>query len=339
MNGIILEEVHSDGVREVARVDSGELTLGREPDNTTEKPGVALGHTAISREHGVIMRARNHWFYKDLGSTNGSWINGKKCEPDRWGLIRSKDYIQLADVAVRIRSQSDTQAPNMSSSLIIFRDGVFADEFPIPSFGRALVVGGSESDLDIRGDIYEKPSLVVERRGENVCCYNVAKEYPLTNNGETVSETVTLIDRDLIRLCEYDVIVNDSASSISPDVMQQADGGGQIPSMLKSWGEGARPDLADQASEPAGAASRPLVNPSFGKKVDDDDMSYSETASIDQDYVNEALGTIDGHPSARFTPEDPGAYHFSSHEDKIILFVGFILFLVLMVLVVWWVLV
>ncbi len=335
-SGIILEEVHAGGVKELRRLNSGELILGREPDD-----GLALGHTAISREHGIIQRVRAHWFYKDFGSTNGSWVNGEKCPPDVWFIIRPRDYIQLADVVLRVVPEDEAAGGQESSSLVIFCDGKQTDEFPLPSFGRALVIGGSESDLDIRGDIYDKPSLVVERRGDKICAYNVAREYPLRKNGEEVVETVDLTDRDRLHVAEYEVVLHDPASAVQQNVTKKVTSDSDGGVSLKSWGDdNATPDLAAGGSAPSPSA-RPMVNPQFGKAPEEspEDPSFDETAAIDPNYMTSTLGKIDGHPSTRFGVEDHGGYNFSSHEDKIIFFVGFVLLLVLMLLVIWWVLV
>ncbi|MEO0565576.1 MAG: FHA domain-containing protein, partial [Chloroflexota bacterium] len=52
--------------------------LGREPTND-----IRLGASGVSRHHARITREHNFIHITDLNSTNGTWVNGKKLEPDR----------------------------------------------------------------------------------------------------------------------------------------------------------------------------------------------------------------------------------------------------------------
>ncbi|MCB0331845.1 MAG: FHA domain-containing protein [Bdellovibrionales bacterium] len=338
---LILEEVGSSGIREIGRLDGGETVIGREPDK-----GLAIDHGAISREHGSFLRVRNHWFYKDLGSTNGSWINGNSLPQGIWQLVRPNDYIQLADLAVRLRSEEGggisatlTGMPATNGrSLVIFSDGRFIDEFPIPEFGRALVVGGSQGDLDIRGDVYENPSLVVERRGDSVCAYNVAKEYELKVNGGSVEETSALKDRDIIELCEFTILFNDPPSVVSG---AGAAAMGTSPqgtlTNLKDWGEEqAGPDLVGGVPTP----TQQPVSTHFGRTFESqDETDLAETISMDPSQMSAAYGSTPGR-YGQYPYEDPSQqYGRSSLEDKVIILLGVVLFLVLALLVVWYVLV
>ncbi len=339
--GLVLEEVGSSGIQELGRLEGGETVIGREPDQ-----GLAIDHGAISREHGSFLRVRNHWFYKDLGSTNGSWINGNAVIQGIWQLVRPNDYIQLADLAVRLRSASGegvattlTGLPATNGrSLIIFSEDRFIDEFPIPEFGRALVVGGSQGDLDIRGDVYENPSLVVERRGDSVCAYDVAKEYSLKVNGEEVEETSALKDRDTIELCEYMILFNDPPSVVGAAAGAGAMGTGAQGTLtsLKDWGEEQGPDLV--AAEPV----QPIqpVSTSFGRSFESpDEMDLAETISMDPNQMSSAYGSPPGRYE-QYPYGDPSQqYGRSSLEDKVIILLGVVLFLVLALLVVWYVLV
>lgn len=338
---IVLEEIQANGIREVARITGGEVVLGREPDH-----GIALGHQAISREHGVIMRMRNHWFYKDLGSTNGSWINNERIPGHEWRIVRPEDYVQLADVALRIRLD-DTDATQGGSgslglpsgrSLIIFSEGRFIDEFPIPEFGRALVVGGSQADLDIQGDTFDSPSLVVERRGDQVCAFNVAKKMELYRAKALIEETVALKDRDMLEIGEYQILYSDppSPSALQPRGPGLAAGiaGSSLDQRLKGWGErDPGPDL-QPAPIRSDEFSRPVPKSGFGRSYGEDDLSYNETVSVDSSMLGSTIAG-DVHPSMRH-----GAIDFNMNnarnEDRVILLVAMILMILLFLLLIWW---
>jgi hypothetical protein len=81
------------------------------------------------------------------------------------------------------------------------------------------------------------------------------------------------------------------------------------------------------------------VSTQFGRTPDvPDEMDIAETVSMDPSQMS-SIYTRHGGRSDRFQLEDSNQYSFSSAEDKVIILVGFLLFLVLALLVVWWVLV
>lgn len=69
------------------------LTMGRHRDND-----MVLDDTAISSQHAVIERREDGWFVRDLGSRNGTTLNGRRVKGFR--RIRIGDVLRLAGVAV-----------------------------------------------------------------------------------------------------------------------------------------------------------------------------------------------------------------------------------------------
>ena len=54
------------------------LTIGRDPENV-----IVLDHTAISRFHCRITCEKDQYFIHDLGSTNGTYLNGRRVTRER----------------------------------------------------------------------------------------------------------------------------------------------------------------------------------------------------------------------------------------------------------------
>src|SRR5262249_5208660 len=104
------------GEREVALV-SPVSTIGKTPDNT-----IVVTDSAISRKHAQIEQRQVQCFIKDLGSSNGTFLNGAKIddqgtplnEGDEIGLGRTKMRFHLtADI-----SQMETvESPQVEPSL------------------------------------------------------------------------------------------------------------------------------------------------------------------------------------------------------------------------------
>jgi hypothetical protein len=341
---IVLEEIQDDARHERGRLLDEEVLIGREPG----EGGIELPKTAISRVHGSFIQFRNHWFYKDRGSTNGSWVNGRRVTEGQLALVRPGDLIQLADVALQLSEvdeggnmrQSLTNFPNLGGrSLIVLRDGQFIDEYNIPEYGRALVIGGSNSDLELEGDLFEMPSLVVERRGEQVCAYSIAKEIPLQLNGAEISELKNIGDGDQLTIANFYILFNDpmNAGRLGGDPEQAA-----MPSLqpLPGWeaGDAQQPasqetvSYSDSGSEVPRAPKRPQSSV-FGKTVVDESLS-DDTFALDFSG-RQTSHSFRGQSGLYSSNPDQGS--LTSLEDKVILGVGFLLLLALVVLVIWWV--
>jgi pSer/pThr/pTyr-binding forkhead associated (FHA) protein len=68
--------------------DDHPLRIGRDPGN-----GLRLAHETVSRVHAELSRRGGAWVLRDLGSTNGTTVNGRRvvgavvvCEGDQVGF-------------------------------------------------------------------------------------------------------------------------------------------------------------------------------------------------------------------------------------------------------------
>src|SRR5262249_32875793 len=67
---------------------------------------VTLPHDSVSRIHAEVRLTERGWWVEDLGSTNGTRLNGVRLGSGRWPL-RTKDLIQFGEVAVVVESAND----------------------------------------------------------------------------------------------------------------------------------------------------------------------------------------------------------------------------------------
>ncbi len=340
-----------DGAVPIGKIESGEAFIGREPGTAT---GITVDNTAISRQHGLFVRGRNCWVFRDLGSTNGSWLNGKPLKAGQWKIVRSGDVLQLADSALNLVEERGPgfAAPGSTSNvggraLIVFSGGNFQDEYPIPEYGRALVVGGSRSDLPLDGDLAELPTLVVERRGEGICAFGLAKDQKVYINENEMNDVVPLKDGDDIQVGQYSILYSDPTGQRAGAAQQPPLFAGERPSAGASVGpveqttrlSGVRGWANTEGAAPSdgmltGAKTQPRLN--FGQQ-DYADPNAEETIAIDpNDSRLRGLG-YDRHPSTRYVEEGRQGVSLEAVEDKVILIIGFVLLLALLGLVLWWV--
>jgi hypothetical protein len=82
----------SGGIERTIEVDAAPLSIGRAVDNA-----IVLSDPRVSRHHGRLQARRGTLVYTDLGSTNGSRVNGIRADECVLGL---GDRLQLGDVVL-----------------------------------------------------------------------------------------------------------------------------------------------------------------------------------------------------------------------------------------------
>jgi hypothetical protein len=89
-----LQVVTGPGSGDHHPVSGSRFTIGRLP-----ACGLTLDDTTVSREHAALVRRGERWWIIDLGSTNGTRVNGRRAseQPVDWG-----DRIELGDVVLEL---------------------------------------------------------------------------------------------------------------------------------------------------------------------------------------------------------------------------------------------
>ena len=95
---MFLEIVGDDGV-EVVPLDGDRLTLGRSRECTLAFPS----DESMSRSHAELARASGGWSLRDVGSSNGTYVNGSRLQTEQ--LLRSGDEVSLGDTRLVFRSE------------------------------------------------------------------------------------------------------------------------------------------------------------------------------------------------------------------------------------------
>ena len=89
------------GAGEVRIVRKDFATIGRHPD--ADLPFDSTRDLDVSVRHAAVFRAGGGWVVRDLGSTNGTWVNGEKLKGDR--ALLPGDVIRLGREGPRLRFQ------------------------------------------------------------------------------------------------------------------------------------------------------------------------------------------------------------------------------------------
>jgi hypothetical protein len=100
-----------NGQKSNLRLEADSYRVGRAPSNQLSYPN-ALG---LSREHLAVEREGSQWVARDLGSTNGSQVNGERLSAPR--ILRPGDRITAGQVTL-VYSESGKPAGNT----VVFTD-------------------------------------------------------------------------------------------------------------------------------------------------------------------------------------------------------------------------
>ena len=85
----------ADGTTQDVPLEKERVTIGRRADND-----VCLPYPAVSGEHAQVVTILADSFLEDLGSTNGTLVNGTRIE--RAERLRFGDELAIGRIAMRI---------------------------------------------------------------------------------------------------------------------------------------------------------------------------------------------------------------------------------------------
>jgi pSer/pThr/pTyr-binding forkhead associated (FHA) protein len=95
-------------------VELGRSDMGDRPDlELRAPPGVV---PAASRRHARLLREGTGWVILDLGSTNGTWLNGRRLPAGQPAPVQPGDHLRLGETAVEILPEA-APAPSKQPSV------------------------------------------------------------------------------------------------------------------------------------------------------------------------------------------------------------------------------
>ncbi len=204
---IILKSVTRDKKVELARVEQGSLSIGRDPEN-----GLVVDSASVSRFHAAIIKAGSQWVFQDLGSTNGSWVNGEKVNLNQIKLLRDNDIIQLSDFTIIVEGAVDEKSSSeqIPCSVLLFYKNSFQGEYTLINNTNSFNVGGPNNILESESDLSETPVFSISYIDESVNISLLDKMAPISINKEPVNVDRVLEDKDEVFFRDFQIIINDA---------------------------------------------------------------------------------------------------------------------------------
>ncbi|MBD2215271.1 FHA domain-containing protein [Nostoc linckia FACHB-104] len=148
-----------------------EYFIGRSPDSD-----LILDSEDVSRQHGKIFFHAGNYYFCDLGSRNGTIINGKLAEKNHSYILKNGDFIRIGDFALSLEEDmSDAQSETV---VRIINPSIFSN----------WKSGQNVSGTDIETPSYEllnEPQEVPELVNNE----SIALETPIVKENDTLEES------------------------------------------------------------------------------------------------------------------------------------------------------
>jgi pSer/pThr/pTyr-binding forkhead associated (FHA) protein len=193
------------------------VTIGRRNDND-----ICLPNSAVSAEHAVIVTILNDSFLEDLGSTNGTFVNGK---PVKRHFLQGDDLIEIGRHRLTFQLNAPVAASNGKETHEAAPTDIGTATSPVPvtpSLGDALpadldagqtaamllVLNGTRSgqelvlnkDLMSLGKAGVQVVTITKRPHGYFLTHVEGKNTPTVNGKQLETQTYPLYSNDIIEL-------------------------------------------------------------------------------------------------------------------------------------------
>ena len=169
MDGLVLKEIALTKER---------TTIGRKPHND-----IQIDNLAVSGEHAVIVTILNDSFLEDLGSTNGTLVNG---QPIKKHFLQTNDVVELGKYKLKYHSDhgQKSAAPQDFEKTMILRPGaVHKGDAPKPSTSQAVPTMGASQPTPTMGASQPAPTAAAPSASQPV------KPVPASHGVPTMSSS------------------------------------------------------------------------------------------------------------------------------------------------------
>ena len=140
---------------------AGETVLGRHPDCTLQ-----LESNMVSRRHARVFSEDDAYFVEDLGSGNGTFVNGKRIEQRT--PLKHDDRIKLGPILLRFETQESSAPTSIPSADVLGATDAFNLDITSEEDDSSTIVSSAENAsgfgmLDVRPEVKLKAVLDITR--------------------------------------------------------------------------------------------------------------------------------------------------------------------------------
>lgn len=138
--------------------DGKVLEIGRKANPNSQKR-LVLPVPEVSGNHAEIRRANDGWSLRDLGSTNGTRLNGDWITPGQEYLLKNGDVIKIAQIDLEVNLPNDNG--HTPRRVAVVEDEHEKTQFHIKLINATILVGDIRSFTSLMETYSEQPELVM----------------------------------------------------------------------------------------------------------------------------------------------------------------------------------
>ena len=173
MDGLVLKEIALTKER---------TTIGRKPHND-----IQIDNLAVSGEHAVIVTILNDSFLEDLGSTNGTLVNG---QPIKKHFLQTNDVVELGKYKLKyVNDQSQkSAAPQDFEKTMVLRPGAVPKaDAPKPAVSQAVPTMGTSQTSPTIGASQPTPTAAPPAASQPVKPVSASQGVPTMGTSQPMS--------------------------------------------------------------------------------------------------------------------------------------------------------
>lgn len=181
-----------DNAGKTIELDDFPYSIGRARDCD-----LVLDYTAISRLHARLTSDHENVMLEDMGSTNGTFVNGRRLKPGETHRLRAGDEVRFATVAVWVFDDPVTTATIAPVNLP-------TPGLEIDQDAARVTIAGMPLYPPLSPNQFALLSLLVEQEGRIVTRAEIC-DYVWGSDDDVSDQTIdALVSRLRKRLCETD---------------------------------------------------------------------------------------------------------------------------------------
>lgn len=210
---LLLRVTHFRAASRTFALTKDEIIIGRAPECD-----VVLEWVNVSRQHARLQISPQGMLLTDLGSTNGTQLNGAPLSPRRPAALAVGQPFQVADFTLVVEVQSARPAPHhldaaqspgfsaaMGSATLIaadFPDGLQAgpQNLDLSAQTRITIGRGADNSLVINHPMVSRCHAEIERVGARVLIRDLHSTNGVFVNGQRVKDSCWLKDGDKVQI-------------------------------------------------------------------------------------------------------------------------------------------
>lgn len=253
-------------------LDSPRIVLGR-----SKSADVRLPDVSVSSRHATIRERGGDYLLMDEGSTNGTFVDGRRLSPGSPVLLQGKTLVRLGRVWLEVSLEQAVASSNpvqltkeialgliagaleaeghpCAPRLVVRAGPAIGEELVLGELKRVYVVGrGADVDLDLRDEDASRKHVEVTRRGSDVLVRDAGSK----NGAQLAGKTLEARKPQLFQMGQLLRIGASSLELVDPllETLRQleqepdevvAESESQIPSASKPEAPAEEDDFSDE---------------------------------------------------------------------------------------------